>query len=363
MSKYPGIDRKVGKNGRITWQARYRDSQGRQRAKSFKKKADAEAFKKQADVDRRNGGLPDQRPDRVTFNDLAGAWVRSKQHRPTTARRRDGILNKHLLPALGHLTLNKIRHSLLQDLVNSWVTDGLAPNTIRNHAQVLAAILERAVKDDVLRKNPAKGLELPKIHRTEPRALTPDECLELIEAAGETYAPILEIFLATGCRWSELAEMNVEDFNPKDHSLQVRKSKTDAGNRTIILDASEAAVITKHLLATGRSGAADGPLFTSPQGERLIYSNFRRRVFIPALRKAGITDVTLHTLRRTHATMLIADGHNAKAVQSRMGHASVQTTLSYYAVATDKDRRATSTAMGAYLDKARQGAHCSEKVG
>ena len=363
MSRYPGIEVKEGKNGRKTYQARCRDSQGRQRAKSFKTLAEAKAFKNQADVDRRNGGLPDQRPDHMTFNDLADAWVRSKQHRPTTARRRDGILNKHLLPALGHLTLDKIRHTLLQDLVNFWATDGLAPNTIRNHVQVLTSVLERAVKDDVLRKNPAKGLELPKIHRIEPRALTPDECIELIKAAGETYAPILEIFLATGCRWSELAEMNVEDFSPKDHSLQVRKSKTDAGNRTIILNASEAAVITKHLLATGRTGAADGPLFTSPQGERLIYSNFRRRVFIPAIQKAGITEVTLHTLRRTHATMLITDGHNAKAVQSRMGHASVQTTLSYYAVATDEDRHATSTAMSAYLDKARNGVDRSEEAG
>lgn len=185
MSRYPGIEMKVGKNGSKTYQARYRDSQGRQRAKSFKTLTEAKAFKNQVDVDRRNGGLPDQRPDHTTFNDLAYAWVRSKQHRPTTARRRDGILNKHLLPALGHLTIDKIRHTLLQDLVNSWVADGLAPNTIRNHVQVLTAVLERAVKDDILRKNPAKGLDLPKTHRTEQRALTPDECMKLMEAAGD----------------------------------------------------------------------------------------------------------------------------------------------------------------------------------
>lgn len=350
MNKYPGIEVNEGKRGR-SYKVRYRDGRGEQRSRSFKTLGEAKTFKSEVDIARRHGGLPSQRPDKVTFEEIAAKWVAGKHHRSSTARRRDGILDKHLRPAIGHLTIDKIRHSTLQDLINGWTAAGLKPNTVRNHVQVLYSIFDRAVRDDMLLKNPAEGLDLPKVHRMEQRVLTPEECTVLIEAAGTDYGPIIEIFLATGCRWSELMAMNVEDFNPREHTLRVTNSKTDAGNRTIPLESVQAATISKHLLATGRSGIAKGPLFTSPQGQRLNYSNFRARVLIPTLKRAGIEGVTLHSLRRTHATMLISGGHNAKAVQSRMGHASVQTTLSYYAVATEEDKQRTATAMSDYLKR------------
>lgn len=91
------------------------------------------------------------------------------------------------------------------------------------------------------------------------------------------------------------------------------------------------------------------PLFTSPQGERLDYHNFARRVFKPACQRAGLEGITLHSLQRTHATMLITSGANAKAVQHRMGHASIQTTLKHYATSTDDDRTAAASAKAEYL--------------
>lgn len=349
MNKHPGIEIIEGKKGR-SYKVRYRDASGGQRAKAFGTLAEAKAFKGSTDQARRTGGLTDTRPDKVTFAQLTEAWRQSKRHRPSTALRRDGILNNHLLPVLGHLTLDKIRYSTLQDLVNRWTSQGLKPNTIRNHVRTLVPILDRAVKDDLLAKNPASGLELPKIHRKEARALTPDECISLIEAADDDYAPIIEMLLATGCRWGEFAALNIEDFSAKDHTLRIKNSKTDAGNRTIDLGPEFSNVIIKHLLATGRSGAPVGsPLFTSPKGARLVHANFRARVFLPACQRAGLTDITIHSLRRTHATMLITRGDNAKAVQHRMGHASIQTTLSYYAVATEADRRNTAGAMSDYL--------------
>ena len=349
-SKYPGIEVIAGKKGR-SYKVRYRDGIGRQTSRTFRLLTDARAFKSEIDVARSHGALPSKRATAVTFAELAKEWVESRHHRPKTALRRDGILAKHLLPPLGAMTLDNIRHATLQNLVKQWSAAGLKPHTIKQHAQILSSILDLAVKNDTLVKNPAKGLSLPKAQRKEVRALSPEECLALIEAAGDDYAPIIEIFLATGCRWAEIEAMNVEHFSARDHTIKVVNSKTDAGNRTITLDPGEAAIITKHLLATGRSGAIDGPLFTSPDGHRLNYANFRSRVFIPAVKRAGLTDVTIHTLRRTHATMLITGGHNLKAVQNRMGHASSQTTLTHYAAARTEDVVLTAGAMSAYLKR------------
>lgn len=349
-SKYPGIEIINGKNGR-SYKVRYRDGAGRQTSKTFRLLSDARKFKSEIDVARSQGGLPTRRANAVTFRELTEEWIASRHHRPKTAKRRDGIITKHLLPTLGTMTLDKIRHGTLQDLVNGWAADGLAPNTIKQHTQILTSILDRAVKNDTLVKNPAKGLALPKVHRKEPRVLTPNEGVALIKAAGDDYAPIIEVLLITGIRWAELEAMNVEHFSARDHTLKVVESKTDAGNRTIDLEPGEAAIITKHLLATGRSSATDGPLFTSPDGHRLNYANFRSRVFMPAVKRAGLTDVSIHTLRKTHATSLITRGHNLKAVQIRMGHASSQTTLTHYAAARTEDVVRTAGAMSAYLNR------------
>lgn len=348
-NKYPGIAQNSTKSG-TRYQVRYRDNNGDQRAKNFRLLNEAKEFKAKVDGFRRSGGLPALQASKITFASYSANWVKSRKHRPKTAARRDGILKKHLLPHLGHLTLDKIRFSTIQALVDRWTDDGYSPYTIRNHVNVLSSIFDLAVLDDILLKNPAKGLNLPKVDGRKPRALNPDECLALLNAANDVYAPIIETLIATGCRWGELESMTMADYDPKARTLRVAKSKTRAGVRTIYLDKEDSKVVLKHLLATGRVGApAHEPLFTSPNGLRLNYANFRTRVFLPACKAAGIENVRIHDLRRTHATMLIAAGHNAKAVQDRMGHESIQTTLTHYAVATAADRAATANAKAIYL--------------
>lgn len=349
MNKYPGITKITGETG-TTYQVRYRTLNGTQRARTFKRLEEAKAFKANTDNARRSGGVIPGTADKILFADLTKDWLANKQHRPSTAKRRDLILGKHILPAIGHLPISKIRHSMLQDLVNSWSAAGLSANSIRQHVNWMRPIFDRAVKDDLIARNPASGLDLPKVENKEPRALTPAECGSLLAATDPHYAPVIEVLLATGFRWSELANLNIADFDRHARTLRVDSSKTSAGMRTIRIDEVDSTRVVKYLMSTGRAAAApDSPLFTSPQGERLDYHNFARRVFKPACQRAGLEGITLHSLRRTHATMLITSGANAKAVQHRMGHASIQTTLKHYATSTDDDRTAAASAKAEYL--------------
>lgn len=351
MSKYPGIETYRGKRGN-RYKVRFRDGQGKQCSSTFRTLAEAKDFKRTVDHERQSGSTPSARANKITFVDFTSTWRESQRHRPSTARRRDGILADHLIPTLGDLTLDKIRRPTLQSLVDKWEADGLQPNTIRNHVQILRSVFKRAVRDEILMKNPAADLELPRVRRPEHQALTPDQCVALLNATGEDYAPIVLAFLGTGCRWAELAGMTVADFDPVNRTVRVTTSKTDAGLRTIHLDSQTALAVSKHLLATGRSGLSDGPLFTSPEGQPLNYANFRNRVLIPAFKRAGLVGFTLHSLRRTHATLLVAMGHNAKVVQDRMGHAHIETTLTYYVMPTDADKQRTATALTDYLQDA-----------
>ena len=151
-------------------------------------------------------------------------------------------------------------------------------------------------------------------------------------------------------RWSEATTVTVSDLNLLKGTLTVRGSKTNAGNRTITLSKADSQVIAQHLSTTGRTGAnADEPLFTSPEGKSLHSSNFRQRVFLKALAAADLHGVTFHDLRRTHATALVAAGVDPKAVQQRLGHKDIATTLKFYARPTDQGMAKAADVMNNFL--------------
>ena len=111
----------------------------------------------------------------------------------------------------------------------------------------------------------------------------------------------------------------------------VTSSKTDAGIRELPLDREDVVRISRHIADTGRQGAApDSPLFTSPDGSRLHHSNFRRRVFIPACKKAGLKEVTFHDLRRTAITKMAEKLPNVIELAAVSGHKSLMVLKQYY---------------------------------
>jgi integrase len=205
----------------------------------------------------------------------------------------------------------------------------------------------------IILRNPMDSIRPPRAAAVRRTALTPEQCHDLLDAVNPEYRFAIQFALATGVRWSEFAGMTIRDFDPLHNIVRVTRSKTDAGIREIPLDPADTLMVTRHIAATGRTGAdADAPLFTSPEGKPLHHSNFRRRVFAPACRKAGLDGVTFHDLRRTHATILVAAGFDAKVVQDRMGHRSISTTLNFYAAATRKGREGAAGALRGYLGSA-----------
>lgn len=93
---------------------------------------------------------------------------------------------------------------------------------------------------------------------------------------------------------------------------------------------------------------ADGQalLFPSASGAPLSYSNFRQRIWLPAVEAAGLRGANFHDLRRTNASIMIARGVDVKTAQRRLGHADVRLTLELYAQATSVADRTAVDALG-----------------
>jgi integrase len=107
--------------------------------------------------------------------------------------------------------------------------------------------------------------------------------------------------------------------------IKVGPPKTQASNRSISLPSFLVNELAYHL--EGHNG---GYVFTSPNGKPLRRHNFRRRHWLKAVKAAEFDHLTFHSLRHSHAGMLIAAGEHVKLISTRLGHSSVRTTLDTY---------------------------------
>lgn len=343
---------KIPRKSGIRYQVKYLQSDGRQKAKNFRTKREAQDFEASIRSAKARGAHIDSNAAKIRFAEYVEIWRATKSNqRPRTAYRRDGILRRHLLPALGSKTLREIHRSDVQKLVSKWEIDGLAPRTIKQHIRILHPIFEMAVLDDIIPKNPIKGVSTPKPGKVERHVLTPLECRDLIDATPFEYQTFIRIALGTGLRFQELANLTVIDFDPQNKTLNVRSSKTTAGLRSVRLSDEETEMLKVHLLLKAQlTDDYKTPLFTSPNGLPIHYRNFIQRVFKKATTAADLPHIKFHDLRRTHATILINSGVNQKVVQERLGHQNITTTLALYAQGTLQNHLEAANATRAYLN-------------
>lgn len=351
MSNHPGIFRKETKSG-PRYQVKFRDSRNAQKARNFRSLKEAKAFKAEVESSKARGILVDEQLSKMTFRELAERVEKLKSNqRPSTRDRRRHTLDKYLFPRFGEVRLCDIRSSHIEDAIQEWRDDnGLASNTIRQHVSALNPVFERAIRDGIINRNPVRGVPLPPRKHNPIRVLSPDECQALIDATLPGYRVLIHIALGTGMRIGELLGLRIGGLNVYAKTLTVADSKTEAGIREVLVGSEEISLINGHLRSTGRIGAnPDQPLFVGPRGKQVKYSHFRRRVFMPACEAAGLAEVRIHDLRRTHATMLVYQGHVPSVVQQRLGHKDFSTTLKHYVGVPDEQRSSAAGAMSRYM--------------
>jgi integrase len=321
------------------WIARWRDPSGHQRKKSFARKVDAQRWLDQALSDLHRGRYIDPVGAKAKTGDYAERWASGLAHlKVSTATRYRGIVRVHIVPRWGTWPLGKIT---LSD-VNTWIADldaaGLRPGSVRQTHRVFSLILDIAVADGRIARNPAAGAKLPRRVRTEPVFLTAQQVAELARASEPQDLPVLTLAF-TGLRFGELAGLKVRRFDPVRRRLTVSESVTEVGGRltwsTPKTHQTRSVPVPRTLatrieeLVRGRN--PDDPIFTAPDGGVLRLGNWRVRFFDPARDAAGLGDLTPHDLRHTAASLAIASGANVKAVQRMLGHASAAMTLDVYA--------------------------------
>ncbi len=348
--------------GRTVYDVRRRDPDGRAYKRTFRTKREAEAFEAAERTDRARGAWIDPRKAATTFAELATRWLNGNPaKRPTSVERDEAIIRLHLLPDLERRSVGSITPADVQRIVNAW-SRRYAPRTVHRHYDVVAAIMNLAVLDDLVARTPCRGIKLPAIRHTDRHIVTPEQLAALAEALGPDYGLMAYLGAILGLRQAECAGLRVgrldflrgtltvaEQLTRGRHgSMATGEPKSDAGRRTLSVPAELMEMVAAHLAGRGMTGRDPAAfVFASPGGAPLDYTNWRRRVWKPATIKAGLDGLTFHDLRRANATGLVAEGVDVKTAQARLGHSDPRLTLAIYAQATGEADRSAATRIGA----------------
>jgi integrase len=303
------IEKRV-RNGTVSYRARYRDPSGRQRVKTFRRKVDAEKYLAVIEAAKLRGTLTDPAHGKITLAEWLETWWRSAADlRPSTKARDRAYLNSLVLPRFGTTPLAAITQPEVQAWVAQLSARGFAPATVVKAYQLLGRTLTAAVNADMIPRSPCRAVRLPKIDREEMRFLSPAEVARLADAIGSRYRALVLVSAYGGLRMGELAGLrrgrvdllrgtiDIAEIVVEVHGqLYTGPPKTRAGRRSIGLPRAVVQELAAHM---GPVGPADAYVFTAEKGGVLRTSNFRIKVWLPAVREAGLAPLRPHDLRHT----------------------------------------------------------------
>ena len=310
--------------------------------------------------DRLSRSVPAPVNTRMTISQLAAevlAVKRRKLRSSTVVADERGL--KLCLDEIGHLRVNQLtveRLTLLRlDFDEGKVTGNrLAPASTDRYLAPLREVLNEGVRRRLIDGNPFAALKRRTSSRSRNGRKHPADIatLELILKAAEmrgckktaryNYAPLIATLALTGARIGEALALrwrhvdllggviSIEGTLNRDGTIG--EPKTEAGERSIGIPARLVDVLALHKPDNAQD---DHFVFSSKHDptKPLSYHNVRARGFAKALEDAGLAEsgITLHSLRHSAASLLIAEGLSAPEVGAHLGHASAAVTLSVYA--------------------------------
>jgi integrase len=293
----------------------------------------------------------------ATFSQLAEQWLNLAKpglgHQ--TFRSYRGLLDNHILPALGSRALRQIQTADLDLLYHNLVKrKGLSASSVRRVHTIIHQVFRQGVRWKWIRENPASLVSLPRMLR---REVTPPDVqqVQLLLAAATNHDPVfgrlLYLAATTGARRGELCALKWKHIDVASSALLIegaiveipgggwleKDTKTHASRR-IAIDAETMKVLAEQrAYAEELAHLADLSLTDEsfafslePDGQRPLLPTFVTRRFELVRANLGLTQIRLHDFRHFAATRLISSGVSARTVAGRLGHSNASTTLQVY---------------------------------
>jgi integrase len=287
----------------------------------------------------------------VLVTDYAATWIDERPGlRPKSVKNYSGLLRCQVAPYLatvtvGELTLPRVRRWRMKLL-----DAGTSPITTAKAYRFLRAVMATAVDDGLIKRNPCRIKGAGTENSPERPVLTVTQVYALADAVGLRYRALILLATFTSLRWAELAALRPEDIDLDARTVRVTRQlyyhdaghsfgppKSRAGVRDVDFPELIVPDLREHLVWVPSSAL----VFASSTGAPLAHSNFRQRIWLPALAAVGLEGVHLHDLRHTGNQLTANAGANLRELMARMGHDSERAALIYLHSSRERQRALT----------------------
>lgn len=340
------------------WRARYRDDGGREHAKHFVRKVDAQRWLDEVTASIVTGSYVDPSAGRITFSAWFAQWASRQVWESGTAKAMQ--LAAGSVPFAG-VQLRAVRRSHLESWVKQMQLAGLAPGTIATRFGNVRSVLRAAVRDRIIVSDPAEGVSLPRTRRQDAAMALPTtrQVAALLEAAPARWRAFVAVAAFAGLRLGEAAALQAGDIDFLRRTLRVSRQVQRAGGgeveirppkygseRTVYIPAGLTEILAAHVRDHCPGTDPARWLFGAVPPHQNTVGYWWRQ----ARAEAGCGSMRLHDLRHFFASGLIAAGCDVVTVQRALGHKSATVTLATYAhlwpTAEDRTRQAAAAMLG-----------------
>ncbi|MGI5131000.1 tyrosine-type recombinase/integrase [Pseudonocardia sp. CA-107938] len=264
--------------------------------------------------------------------------------------------HKRVVPSLGHINVSMITNGLVDRAVHAWITDECSRSTVKNSLAILVRVMEQAVRDGIIDRNPARVTGWQRDYQQfedeldDPRALALPDWATLVALADELVARSTDNFSAwgevvifaacTAARIGEVSGCRVRDIDTDRWIWTVRRQTTPSpgglmdkgtkGNRAraVPLIAEIREMVERRVHAVGHR--PDARLFTGPRGGRIATAVLRDATHWDEVVAAlGYEHLRRHSLRHTGLTWMADAGVPVHVLRKIAGHGNITTTQRY----------------------------------
>jgi integrase len=349
-------------SGRLRVRWHDEDGQRRTAGQTFATKADARRFLATVEADKLRGTYRAPRVVTDTLGDYGTRWIEDRPRLKASTRHQYEVdFRLHIEPTLGSKVLDQIE----PDDIRRWysrLSDGLRASlaesgrngsaTVARSYRLLRAILQTAVDDDILTRNPCRIPGAGDARSPERPVLSAQEIGRLADEVPASYRAFVLVAGFTGLRAGEIAALRLSDLDlRRGHAvlrvnrrfyrvagtLTIDTPKSEAGARTLPLPAFVADELRAHLAEFRPDAGPSDLVFVTSGGRDVLdgYSQVVRR----ALDRIGRTDARAHDLRHSALTSAAEHGATLATLMQMAGHSTPDAAQRYQHATLEHSRR------------------------
>jgi integrase len=346
----------IAKRPNGKYRARYRDLAGKEHAKHFARKIDAERWLDEVTAALVTGAYVDPKSQKMTVDQWCDLWIESYAHRESTERQARVHLAR-IRKEFGPLPLMALDSMAVKRWMAKLKREGLSDSYRFALHSRLSQVLTDAVHARKLSTNPCSRRTTPGAGKQRPYVATEAQLWALYEAAEEKYRPTLLLGAFAGLRIAEVCGLRPGDVDLDARTITpavqypAEPLKTEMSMSPVPIPDVFVGEL-KRLL----NGRTDGWVVLDDDGGQLGPWKVERHMRRIRKQVDGLPEgFRFHDLRHFYASMLIAGGSSVKVVQQRLRHSSATTTLNTYShLWPDSDestRAAVERSMGTLIQK------------